>query len=259
MSQTALVTGASGGIGLDLAREFAAHGFDLILVARSADKLAANAEELRRSNVAVEVITQDLEEVGAAEKLVQQLSARKLQVDVLVNNAGYGLVGRFDQLPTDGQVGMMNLNMTSLVALTRLLLPAMIERRSGRILNVASTAAFQPGPFMAIYYATKAFVLSFSEALGEELRGTGVTVTALCPGPVKTGFAERAGATKSSLFQRRAVMASPAVARAGFAGCMAGRRVVVPGRTNWIGTKLVGLVPRGRVLKMVRGLNLSTH
>ncbi|GAC1648786.1 MAG: SDR family oxidoreductase [Acidobacteriaceae bacterium] len=255
MSQTALITGASGGIGLDLAREYAAHGFNVVLVARSADKLAAVADELRPKGIGVEVIAQDLALPESARGLVEELAARNLQIDILVNNAGFGLLGRFDELALDEQLGIMQLNMTTLVALTGLLLPGMVARGSGRILNVASTAAFQPGPLMAVYYASKAFVVSFGEALWEELRGTGVTVTTLCPGPVRTGFAERAGAKKSNLFKRRAVMSSPAVARAGFAACMAGKRMVIPGGCNRLGAAMVRFAPKAAVLKAVRKLN----
>ena len=255
MPQTALITGASGGIGLDLAREFVRHGYNVVLVARSEDKLTAAAEELRKHNVATEVIAHDLSLPDSAQSLAAELSARNLTIDVLVNNAGYGFVGRFDQLPLDDQLGSMHLNMTTLVALTHLLLPPMIARRQGRILNVASTAAFQPGPFMAVYYATKAFVLSFSEALWEEMRGTGVTVTALCPGPVATGFAERAGATRSNMFKKQAVLSSPEVARAGYAACVAGKRIAVPGSSNKIVATFGRFIPKSQLLKTVRGLN----
>ncbi len=252
MAETVLITGASGGIGLDLAREFAAHHFNLVLVARSADKLQEAADELRKSNVRVDVMVRDLATVAAAQGVSSEIDRLGLKVDILVNNAGYGLVGRFDKVPFEQQIGMIELNVTALVALTRLLTPGMLERGRGRILNVASTAAFQPGPFMAVYYATKAFVLSFGEALSEELAGTGVTVTTLCPGPTTTGFAERAGAQKTNLFKSPALMTSPEVARAGFEGCVRGKRLVIPGTINRLGAFGTRLMPRKLLLKMVR-------
>jgi uncharacterized protein len=255
MAQTALITGASGGIGLDLAREFARHGYNLVLVARSADKLAAAADELRRNSVQVEVIAQDLSESASAQPLANVLEQRGITIDILVNNAGFGLRGAFANLPADEQVNMIDLNVTSLVALTRTFLPGMIARRRGRILNVASTAAFQPGPFMAVYYATKSFVVSFSEALGEELRHTGVTVTTLCPGPTHTGFADRAGMAKVNLFKKRAVMSSADVARAGYEGCVTGKRIVIPGGVNRLGAFAVRFMPKGPLLRMIRGMN----
>lgn len=251
MPETVLITGASGGIGLDLAREFARHGYNLILAARNVDRLQEIAAELRDTGVRVEVIARDLANAQAAAGLLREIRERGLVVNILVNNAGFGLHGKFAELAVAEQVGMIQLNVTTLVALTRLLLPGMLERKHGRILNVASTAAFQPGPFMAVYYASKSFVLSFSEALAEELRGSGVTVTALCPGPTRTGFGERSGMDKTALFQAAAVMDSAPVARAGFEGCVRGKRLVIPGMMNSLGALGTRLMPRALLTRVI--------
>src|SRR5512137_1041621 len=213
--ETVLVTGASSGIGLELARCFAADGCRLVLVARKGNVLEALATDLRKAHkIQAQVITTDLAHPDAPARLLAHLQAAGLKVDVLVNNAGFGAQGRFAELPLQRQLEMLQVNITSLTHLTRLLLPGMIERHRGGILNVASTAAFQPGPGMAVYYATKAYVLSFTEALAEELAGTGVTVTALCPGPTQTNFAEAAGARTSRLFNKTA-MSAASVAKTG--------------------------------------------
>lgn len=251
MPETVLITGASGGIGLDLAREFARHGYNLILTARNVDRLQEIAAELRDTGVRVEVIARDLANAQAAAALLREIRERGLVVNILVNNAGFGLHGKFAELGVAEQVGMIQLNVTTLVALTRLLLPGMLERKHGRILNVASTAAFQPGPFMAVYYASKSFVLSFSEALAEELRGSGVTVTALCPGPTRTGFGERSGMDKTALFQAAAVMDSGSVARAGFEGCVRGKRLVIPGMMNSLGALGTRFMPRALLARVI--------
>src|SRR5882724_11077920 len=199
-TKTALITGASGGIGYDLAKLFARDGYGLVLVARNKQKLDENAPELRKlgSPWVINYAT-DLAELEAPEELFAYTERASIQVDVLVNNAGYGVHGAFSKTNLDDELEMMQLNMVALTHLTKLYLPQMIARRQGKIMQVASTAAFQSGPFMAVYFASKAYVLSFSEALYEELRGTGVTVTALCPGPTKTGFADRAGMRSTKL------------------------------------------------------------
>lgn len=252
MSETALITGASGGIGLDLAREFAKRSYNLVLVARSADKLQAATDELRRHDIRVDAIVRDLAETSSAQALLTDIEHLGVTVDIIVNNAGYGAVGSFSELDCGNQIEMIQLNVSTLVALTRLLLPGMIARRRGRVLNVASTAAFQPGPFMAVYYATKSFVLSFSEALGEELSGTGVIVTTLCPGPVITGFAERAGAQKTNLFKSSTLVSSAEVARIGVEGCLAGKSLVIPGHLNRLMAFSTRFAPRKMLLKIVR-------
>jgi short-subunit dehydrogenase len=255
MPDTALITGASGGIGEDLARLFAAGGANLILVARSADKLRALADELSRAHsVSAEALPVDLGRAGAADEVATALSSRGAVVDVLVNNAGFGNYGLFSQIDPLAELQLLHLNIVTLTMLTRHVLPGMIERRHGRVLNVASTAAFQPGPLMATYYASKAYVLSFSEALFNETEGTGVTVTCLCPGPTHTGFQSRAGLGKARLFDVGHVMASAEVARAGYDGMMADKALVVPGLMNKIGVQSLRLAPRSLVRRFVRHL-----
>jgi len=243
---TALITGASGGIGLELARIFAEQGFALVLVARNRERLEEIAVELKPTPV--QVLAKDLALVGAAEGIYREIP----KVDVLVNNAGYGVYGPFVKTPLDDELGMLQLNMTALVVLTKLYLPAMVAAKNGKILNVASTAAFQPGPLMALYYATKAFVLSFSEAIGNELEGTGVTVTALCPGPTATGFQARTKLEKSRLIKRMKVMDARTVAEAGYRGLMAGKPVVIPGLMNKLLAQSVRFSPRVLVTKIAR-------
>jgi short-subunit dehydrogenase len=250
--QTALVTGASGGIGLELARLFAADNYDLVLVARSEDKLRQIAEELSaRFNISARALASDLARPEAPEEIFDELSAANVAVDVLVNNAGFGSYGLFAEGDERTQLEMLQVNVVALTHLTRLFLPGMIARRGGRVLNVASTAAFQPGPLMAVYYATKAYVLSFSEAIANELAGTSVTVTALCPGPTETGFVAAAGMEKSKLFEAN-VMDARAVAVAGYRGMNEGKTVVIPGLRNRVMARAVSFAPRGLVTKVVR-------
>ncbi len=244
----ALITGASGGIGLEIARLFARDGYDLALVARSAERLDVVAAELRaRGNIVVTTFTQDLSAPGAARVVFGQIPA----CDVLVNNAGFASNGRFAELDEARILDEISLDVTALTQLTRLYLPGMIERKHGRILNVASTAAFLPGPNMAVYYASKAYVLSFSEALAEEMRGTGVTVTCLCPGATATGFADRAEMTATRLMRGPQANATD-VARAGYDGLLAGKPVVVPGITNKVLSWTAHLTPRRMLLWLSR-------
>jgi hypothetical protein len=231
--KTALITGASGGIGYELARLFARDGHDLVLVARSAGKLEQFANELQRQfGIAAKGVALDLAALHAPQLLFDQLQRESVAVDILVNNAGYGKLGEFAEVPVEESLGQIQLNITALTHLTRLFLGPMLERRSGRILNVASTAGFQPGPLMAVYYATKAYVISFSEALANELAGKGITVTCLCPGATETGFASRAGNDRSRLFRQFGPMDAKTVALKGYRGLMAGRMLVVPGWKN---------------------------
>ena len=224
---TALVTGASAGIGRELAREFAGDGWDLVVVARREDRLRALADELAvEHDAAVEVVAMDLAEPDAADALGDAVDDLGVQVDALVNNVGVGTYGPFHESDPDEELTQLRLNVELPVRLTRQFLPGMVERDDGVVLNLSSLAAFQPGPRMAGYYASKAYVQSFSEALAEELRGTGVSVTAVCPGPVSTEFQERAGMTDSrvgSTFSHT----PEEVARAGYRGAMAGDPVVV--------------------------------
>ena len=256
MRETALVTGASGGIGEDLARLIAAGGRNVVLLARSADKLQALASQLSSAHrIEATVLAADLAEPDAADHVARTLAARGTTIDMLVNNAGFGTAGGFVREDADEQLRLLQVNIVALTALTRQLLPGMIERGRGRVLNVASTAAFQPGPFMAIYYASKAYVLSLSEALSEETAGTGVTITCLCPGPTKTGFQDRAHIQETRLVNVLQIMDSESVARAGYDGMLAGRRLVIPGIANKIGVQTLRTTPRGIVLKIVRFLN----
>ena len=257
MSTFTLVTGASTGIGRELATLCAAHKRNLVLLARSEDKLSALAESLRSEHeVRVEVVVQDLGEPGAAEKTRAEIRLRGLDVGALINNAGFGYLGPFQQAETDNQLEMVEVNITALTHLTRLFLPHMVARGRGQILNIASTAAFQPGPFMAVYYATKAYVLSFSEALAEELRGTGVTVTALCPGVTATEFQARAHSADSRLI-RMGMQDARFVADVGYRAMVKGKAVAIPGGLNRFLSLLVRLSPRFAVRRVVSHLNLG--
>jgi short-subunit dehydrogenase len=251
---TALVTGASTGIGRELALLFARGGYDLVLVARNEDALSDVAEQVSKLERAAHVFAADLSGTASVERLHERLTAGRITVDVLVNNAGVGARGKFDEIPLERQLAMIQLNMTSLTALTHLLLPGMLARNAGGILNVASTAAFQPGPLMTVYYATKAYVLSFTEGLAEELSGTGLKITCLAPGPTETEFARTAGMTTARLF-RGEVMSAAQVAKAGYDGWRAGKRLVIPGTRNLLGTLIVRVSPRGVAARIVKGLN----
>ena len=248
-----LITGASGGIGADLARIFAREGHDLALVARSADRLEALASEIEATGrLKPIVIALDLSLPTAGDDVARRLADAGASPVMLVNNAGFGLAGRAAMLERAGQIEMIDLNIRSLTDLTLRFLPAVIAAR-GRIMNVASVAGFLPGPGMAVYYATKAFVVSFSQALGQELRGTGVTVTALCPGMTATDFHARAG-LDASLLRGMPTMPSRVVAEAGFAGMMAGRRLVVPGVFNQLTTRLLPFLPKSLLLPVMQWL-----
>ena len=252
--ETVLITGASAGIGSELARLFAADKHRLILVARRQEKLALLAEELQRSyGVEVTVLPHDLSDPAAPQTIFDHLKENNLAVDVLVNNAGFGAVGSVAHLSLERQLSMIQVNVMALTHLTRLFLPAMIERQRGGILNVASTAAFQPGPNMAVYYATKAYVLSFSEALAEELHDTGLPVTCLAPGPTATEFGAVSGMNESLVF-RLGVMDARAVALAGYRGFRQRKALVVPGPLNRLGAFSVRLAPRSLVRKLVKRL-----
>ncbi len=229
----ALVTGASGGIGAELARELARHGHDLVLAARSVAPMEALAAELQALGAAATVIAADLGKPGAAAALADDIARRGLAVEILVNNAGLGAAGRFDRCDPARIGDILQVNIVALTELTRLLLPGMIKRGHGRIMLVASVAAFQPGPRMAAYFASKAYVLSLGEALAYELRATGVSVTTLCPGATATNFFTVAGADHSVMARRlRRMMRAEDVARLGYRGLAAGRRVAITGMMN---------------------------
>lgn len=246
----AIVTGASGGLGLEFAKLLAGDGYDLVLVARSADRLDALANELRsQHHVNVEVIALDLGVPEAAARVVERVPS----CDILVNNAGFASNGLFDTIPPARVREELLLDVVTLTELTRSYLPAMRERGSGRILNVASTAGFLPGPFMAVYYASKAYVLSFSQALAEELRGSGVTVTVLAPGATATGFADRADVARTLLF-RLPTADAVTVATAGYRGMSAGKDLVIPGFPNQLLALLIRFTPRRLLLWISRKL-----
>jgi short-subunit dehydrogenase len=255
MKPLAFITGASGGIGRELALRFAAGGHDLAVTARRDDELQALAAEAREKHGAtVHVFPADLSKPGAARELVDALAAKNLTAEVLVNNAGFGQYGPFADADETKLAAMLQVNMVALTELTRLLLPGMLARKRGRVLNVASTAAFQPGPLMAGYYATKAYVLSLSEAISYETRGTGVTVTCLCPGPTVTGFADNAALGESKLFDGPGVGPIGPVADAGYRATMRGDRLVLPTFMNRVGTLGARFLPRGLMLRIVHNL-----
>jgi short-subunit dehydrogenase len=250
---TALITGASTGIGFELAKLFARDKYNLVLVARSGPKLAQVAEELRQQNgIAVKAIPLDLGLPQASQNLFEETQREGIHVDILVNNAGYGQSGQFADIPLQEEYGQIQLNVTALTLLTKLYLGPMLERRSGKIMNVASTAAFQPGPLMAVYYATKAYVLSFSEALADELRNTGVSVTCFCPGATLTEFQKRAQTENSRLFKRLAPMDAKTVAEDGYRALRAGKTLAISGFKNWLVAESVRFAPRKVVTAISR-------
>jgi short-subunit dehydrogenase len=251
-SDTVLITGATGGIGYELAKLFARDHHNLVLVARSGDKLTQVATELQTHGVTVKTVALDLAAPPAPKFLFDQLQREGIVIDILINNAGFGAFGEFAQMPEDAIVGQIQLNITALTELTRLFLPSMVQRHSGRIMNVASTAAFQPGPLMAVYYATKAYVLSFSEAIANELRSSGVTMTCFCPGATHTGFAQRAGIEQSRLFKQLGAMNAEKVALDGYRAVMEGRGVAISGAHNWIVAQSTRFAPRKMVTAISR-------
>ncbi len=254
-NKTALITGASSGIGYALAENFAADGYNVVLAARSVAKLQALADKLQtRFGITATVIAADLETAHGAQQLQAEIKRRKIVISALANNAGYGSFGEFKDSSLDTELAMMQLNMLTLVALTKLCMPDLIATK-GKVLNVASIAAFQPGPYMAVYYATKAFVLSFSEAIAEELDGTGVTVTALCPGLTASGFQDKADMNKSALVKGKKLPTSEEVAALGYQAMQRGQRVYVPGVQNWLFTQSVRFTPRHVITAMVKKLS----
>jgi short-subunit dehydrogenase len=251
MKHAALITGASGGIGLELAKLCAKDGHNLVLVARRKEVLEKEAVTLREVHgIEVQTIAADLSEPNAAQNIWQEASVL-YDIDILINNAGVGLYGDFASTDVQKEAVMMQLNMVCLTQLAKLALPAMLARKNGKILNIASVAAFMPGPLMAVYYATKAYVLSLSEALAEETRNSGVSVTALCPGPTATGFDKKANLGTSALFTNR-LMTAEKVAATGYKGLMKGKAIVVPGLRQKIMVCLIRLSPRVLVRRVVR-------
>lgn len=261
MLRWAVITGASAGLGVEFAKLCARDGFSVILVARRKDRLDELAADLMASNreIKVEVVAQDLSEAGAAHKLHEKVMAITHEVDVLINNAGFGAAGSFPKPELQKQIEMIDLNVRTLVELTGLFLPRMLTRKMGRILNVGSLAGFQPGPYMSVYYATKAFVNSFSEALHEELRDTGVTCTVLAPGPVRTEFGKVAGVESFRLFKRQQALSAEEVAECGYKAMRAGLDMAIPGVQYKMMPQLLRLAPRALVRKTAGWFNRSVQ
>jgi len=251
---TALITGASAGLGEEYAKLFAADKHDLVLVARRRDRLEALARRLAEEHgVRAHVVAGDLAAGDGPARVVEQVRRLGVEIDFLVNNAGFGTCGAFAELDANRELEMVQLNVAAVVALTHAFLPGMLARKRGRILNVGSTAGFQPGPFMAVYCASKAFVNSFTEALWYELRGSGVSATVSCPGATATEFAALAGNEGSRLFRMGAAPAV-AVARKGYRAMMAGRPLVVHGLKNKAGVQLLRVSPRSAVRALTASL-----
>jgi hypothetical protein len=252
--KTALITGASSGIGLELAHLFARDGYRLVLLARNRNTLRQIGDDLQaRYSVTVRIAPKDLAHPATPAELYQELQEAGIVLDVLVNNAGFGLAGAFQSTDWNQEAEMIQVNIMAATHLTKLFLPQ-IRAREGKVLNVASTAAFQPGPFMSVYYASKAYLLSFSEALAEELSGTGVTVTCLCPGPVKTNFQRRAYLEGTAMINSPLMVDVREVARIGYEGMKRGKRVVIPGWKNAFAVGMLRVSPRAAVTKVVRRL-----
>ena len=249
----ALITGASMGLGAEFARLLASEGYDLVLTARNGTRLTSIQKEMEGLHGArVHVIVADLGDPRVPVEIHERVRAAGIEVDVLVNNAGFGHYGMFSESDLDTELNMIQVNVTALVHLTKLFVRDMAARRRGRIVNVASTAGFQPGPLQPVYYATKAFVLSFSEAIANELKGTGVTMTALCPGPTLTGFQARANVGRVRGLRLMMRVSPEDVVRAGYRGMLKGTPVVVPGALNKANVFLLRLVPRRAVTAVVR-------
>lgn len=245
---TVLITGATSGIGLELTKLFAKANYDLVLVARNKEELTTVSQMLQaKYDVFIKIVAKDLSDKDTPNAIYDELQKDSIEIDMLINNAGFATHGEFVQIPEKQDLDLLAVNITSLTHLTKLFLPEMIKRKSGRILNLASTAAFYPGPLMATYYASKAYVLSFSEALAEEVAGTGVTVTTLCPGPTRTNFEKRAGMTFNS-----PTMSPTEVAAIGYNGLMQGKRVVFAGKRNFLqsfGSRFVGRSFAAKIIK----------
>jgi uncharacterized protein len=254
--RTALVTGASAGLGKELAKLFAADGHDVVLVARSLPKLEELAAELKKVHgIEAHAIGADLGELSGASVIAEQVSGRGLSIDFLVNNAGFGSNGAFLDLDVGRELQMVDVNIRALVELSHRFGRPMRDRGFGRIMNIASTAGFQPGPFMSTYYATKSFVISFTEALAFELEGTGVTVTCHCPGATATEFASTAGNEKSRLFQRSGVAEATEVAAHAYRAMMKGQLLSIHGTLNWVAMEALRFSPRSMIRSLTASLN----
>jgi uncharacterized protein len=257
---TALITGASNGIGLELAKIHASKGDNLVLVARNINKLNQIKTELEgQFKISVHTIGKDLSLLNAAQEVYDELKHKNIVINYLINNAGFGDYGFFTETDWNKELQMINLNITALTHFTKLFLQDMVKRRSGKIMNVASTAAFQSGPTMAIYYASKAYVLNFSEAIDNEVSDKGVTVTTLCPGPTETGFLEAAALQDSKLFKGKKIAGAKEVAEYGYKAMMQGKTVAIHGLMNRIMAKTVSFIPRSIAVKVVRSLQAKTN
>jgi len=253
--KTALITGAASGIGYQLARIFAFNDYNLVLVDRLGLKLTEIATQFQKEfGILVKTIVKDLSISTSPEEIFTELQQATIKVDVLVNNAGFGTYGLFNETNLTTELEMLQVNLVCLTHLTKLFLKSMVKQGEGKILNVASAAAFQPGPLMAVYFATKAYILSFSEALANELEGTGVTVTVLCPGSTESAFHERTGMADSKLLKGKRMMDAETVAKIGYHALMKGKTVVIPGVLNKLLAKSVRFVPRKLVTKIVRSM-----
>lgn len=256
MSKTVLITGASAGIGYELSKIFAKNGYNLVLVSRNKQRLEVIAKELENQHdVQAKVIPKDLSKSSAPQELYDDIAADGIDINVLVNNAGFGTNGKFTDFSTDKHMDLIQLNITSLTMLCKLFGTDMVKKRSGSILNVASTAAFLAGPFMSTYYASKAYVLMLSEALNSELAQDGVNVTVLCPGPTHTEFFVRNEMTDTKIAKSPLIMKAADVAQAGFAGLMKKKKIVIPGLINKLGAFSVRLTPRSVITSIARSLN----
>ncbi len=255
MKNTALITGASNGIGLELAKVHAAKGGDLVLVARNKSKLDELKAELENQyKISVYTIGKDLSLCNAAQEVFDETKKQNIQIDYLINNAGFGDFGMFIETDWDKEEKMINLNITTLTQFSKLYLQEMVKRKSGKIMNVASTAAFQSGPTMAVYYATKAYVLSFSEAIDNEVRDKGITVTTLCPGATESGFQSAAAMEESKLVKGKKLPTSKEVAEYGYRAMIKGKTVAIHGLMNWILANSVRFTPRAWVVKITRSI-----
>jgi short-subunit dehydrogenase len=253
MKNIALITGASNGIGLELAKVHASKGGDLVLVARNKSKLDELKKDLEKQyKVSVYTIGKDLSLPNSAQEIYDETKKQNIQVDFLINNAGFGDFGLFAETDWNKELQMINLNITTLTLFTKLYLQDMVKRRNGRIMNVASTAAFQPGPTMAVYCATKAYVLSFTEAISNEVSDKGITITALCPGATETGFQAAGGMGESKLFKDRKLPTAKEVAEYGYASMIKGKTVAIHGMMNYIMSNSIRFIPRAMVLKVSR-------
>ncbi|BAY08600.1 SDR family NAD(P)-dependent oxidoreductase [Calothrix sp. NIES-2098] len=253
--KTALITGAASGIGYELAYIFALNDYNLVLVDRMAHKLAEVTDQFcKKFGILVKPVVKDLSVQTSPEEIFNELQQEDIKVDVLVNNAGFGIHGLFNETNLNTELEMLQVNLVCLTHLTKLFLKDMVKQGEGKVLNLSSAAAFQPGPLMAVYFATKAYVLSFSQALACELEGTGVTVTALCPGPTESAFHERTGIAGAKQIESNNMMDAQTVARIGYRALMEGKTVAIPGLKNKLLAEIVRFTPRKLVTKIVKSM-----